>query len=127
MEELITGKRELSPDAASVAVLPNHTLRVRFINGELRDFDMSPLLSRKCYQALNNDILFQTAAVAFGTVQWANGLDIDPEWLYMDSVPVDFSDHNKSIMLNGLVSGLLVALVQNLAKGTAFEQALVSP
>ena len=88
MEELITGLRELSPDAVGVSVLPDRVLRVRFANGELRDFDMKPLLARKCYRPLENDILFQTAGVAFGTVQWANGLDIDPEWLYADSVPV---------------------------------------
>ncbi len=89
MEKLITGKRELSPDAASVSVLPDRVLRVRFVNGELRDFDMKPLLARKCYQPLNNDLLFQTASVAFGTIQWANGLDLDPEWLYEDSVPAE--------------------------------------
>lgn len=89
MEELITGKRDLSPDAVSVSVMPNHILRVRFVNGELRDFDMTPLLSRKCYLPLQSDILFQTASVAFGTVQWSNGLDIDPEWLYEDSTPVE--------------------------------------
>ncbi|MBQ6346501.1 MAG: DUF2442 domain-containing protein [Clostridia bacterium] len=88
MEDLIIGKRELSPDAASVTILPDHLLRVRFLNGELRDFDMKPLLTRKCYLPLKNDILFQTATVTFGTVQWANGLDLDPEWLYKDSVPV---------------------------------------
>ena len=88
MEDLIIGKRELSPDAASVTILTEHVLRVRFVNGELRDFDMKPLLTRKCYLPLKNDILFQTATVTFGTVQWANGLDLDPEWLYKDSVPV---------------------------------------
>ncbi len=88
LDTLITGKRELSPDAASVAVLPDHVLRVRFVNGELRDFDMKPLLSRKCYMPLQSDVLFQTASVAFGTVQWSNGLDLDPEWLYEDSKPV---------------------------------------
>lgn len=89
MEALITGKRELSPDAASVTVLPDHVLRVRFVNGELRDFDMKPLLSRKCYMSLQSEVLFQTASVAFGTVQWSNGLDLDPEWLYEDSKPVE--------------------------------------
>ena len=89
MEKLITGKRELSPDAASVAVLSDRVLRVRFVNGELRDFDMKPLLSRKCYQPLNNDLLFQTASVAHGTIQWANVLDLDPEWLYEDSIPAE--------------------------------------
>ena len=88
MEDLIIGKRELSPDAASVTNLPDHVLRVRFVNGELRDFDMKPLLTRKRYLPLKNDIIFQTANVAFGTVQWVNGLDLDPEWLYEDSIPV---------------------------------------
>lgn len=89
MEELIVGKRALAPDAAAVTVLPDRMLRVRFVNGELRDFDVKPLLARKCYRELANDLLFATARVAFGTIQWANGLDIDPEWLYEDSVPVE--------------------------------------
>lgn len=89
MEDLIRGPREMAPDAASVAVLPEYVLRVRFVNGELRDFDMKPLFSRKCYKPLENEILFQSARIEFGTVQWANGMDIDPEWLYEDSVPVE--------------------------------------
>ena len=89
MEDLIRGPREMAPDAASVAVLPEYVLRVRFVNGELRDFDMKPLFSRKFYKPLENEILFQSARIEFGTVQWANGMDIDPEWLYEDSVPVE--------------------------------------
>ena len=88
MEDLIRGSREMAPDAVGVTVLPDFVLRVRFINGELRDFDMKPLLPRKCYQPLENELLFKTARIEFGTVQWANGADIDPEWLYEDSVPV---------------------------------------
>lgn len=89
MEELIIGDRELSPDAVSVTPMKNRILRIRFANGELRDFDVNPLLSRKCYQPLESDVLFQTAHISFGVVEWAGGLDIDPEWLYEDSVPVD--------------------------------------
>ena len=89
MEELIHGERELSPDAVSVSVLENHVLRVRFVNGELRDFDAKPLLSRKCYRELNNEVIFRTARAECGTVMWANGYDIDPDWLYEDSVPVN--------------------------------------
>lgn len=89
MEELIIGDRELSPDAVSVTPMKNRILRIRFANGELRDFDVNPLLSRKCYQPLESDVLFQTVHISFGVVEWAGGLDIDPEWLYEDSVPVD--------------------------------------
>ena len=89
MEEMITGSRELSPDAVSVTPLANRILRVRFVNGELRDFDVTPLLARKCFSPLANDVLFHAARVSFGVVEWPNGLDIDPEWLYADSVPVN--------------------------------------
>ena len=78
----------LSPDAASVTALDDFILRVRFVNGELRDFDMKPLLARKCYSALSSEALFKTARVEYGVVSWANGVDLDPEWLYEDSAPV---------------------------------------
>ena len=72
----------------SVVPLEPRVLRVRFANGELRDFDAGPLLERKCYAPLKSDVLFRSARVSLGVVQWPNGLDIDPEWLYEDSVPV---------------------------------------
>ena len=88
MEEMIHGPRDMAPDAVTVDIPGQYVLRVRFANGELRDFDMQPLLSRKCYQALRNEILFHSARIEYGVIQWANGADIDPEWLYEDSVPV---------------------------------------
>lgn len=88
MKDTNNNTRDLSPDAVSVTPLENHVLRVRFANGELRDFDVKPLLSRKCFHPLGNEVLFYTARVSFGVVEWPNGLDIDPEWLYEDSVPV---------------------------------------
>ena len=88
MEKLVTGPRDLAPDAVAVTPLPPRILRVRFANGELRDFDMTPLLARKCYRPVDNDLVFRAVRVSLGVVQWPNGLDIDPEWLYEDSVPV---------------------------------------
>ena len=88
MEKLVVGRRELAPDAAGVTPLDDYILRVRFVNGELRDFDMKPLLLRKCYSSLSSETLFHTARIEYGVVSWANGTDLDPEWLYEDSVPV---------------------------------------
>ena len=88
MEMYIHGARDIAPDAVRVEVRDDHTLRVRFANGELRDFDARPLLARKCYDALKNEALFATARVEYGVVTWADGSDLDPEWLYEDSVPV---------------------------------------
>ena len=88
MEMFIHGARDIAPDAVRVEVRDDHTLRVRFANGELRDFDARPLLARKCYDALKNEALLATARVEYGVVTWADGSDLDPEWLYEDSVPV---------------------------------------
>ena len=37
---------------------------------------------------MKNAALFATARVEYGVVTWADGSDLDPEWLYEDSVPV---------------------------------------
>ena len=92
MEMFIHGARDVAPDAVRAEVRDGHILRVRFANGELRDLDVRPLLARKCYDALKNAALFATARVEYGVVTWADGSDLDPEWLYEDSVPVAEED-----------------------------------
>ena len=92
MDGYVRGARDIAPDAVRVEVRDDHTLRVRFANGELRDLDVRPLLARKCYDALKNAALFATARVEYGVVTWADGSDLDPEWLYEDSVPVAEED-----------------------------------
>ena len=88
MDGYVRGARDIAPDAVRVEVRGGQMLRVRFTNGALRDFDAKPLLARKCYEALKNEALFATARVEYGVVTWADGSDLDPEWLYEDSVPV---------------------------------------
>lgn len=78
----------MAPDVISVTVKDNYVLHVQFETGEARRFDMAPLLHRKCYSALRNKALFATAAPLYGVVTWADGTDIDPDWLYEDSVPL---------------------------------------
>ena len=92
MDGYVRGARDIAPDAVRVEVRDGHILRVRFANGELRDLDVRPLLARKCYDALRNAALFATARVEYGVVTWADGSDLDPEWLYEDSVPVAEED-----------------------------------
>ena len=77
----------LSPDAVDVAVRDSHTLAVSFSNGERRLFDLTPLLERKCYARLNDPVFLSSVSVQNGCVTWLDDIDIDPEWLYEDSVP----------------------------------------
>ena len=51
-------------------------------------FAASGLLLRKCYTALDGDAYFRQAYMENGCVSWPGNLDIDPDWLYEDSVAV---------------------------------------
>ena len=80
--------RMLPPDAVDVNVLKDKTLLVIFSNGERRTFDLTPLLERKCYARLNDPAFLASVNVQNGCVTWPDDIDIDPDWLYEDSVPM---------------------------------------
>ena len=68
-------------DVASVECREGHLLHLRFDDGAEGVFDMSPWMCRKPYLALKSPAIFNGAKVAFGTVVWPGGIDIDPETL----------------------------------------------
>ena len=73
----------------AVETLPDYRLKLTFETKEVRIFDFKPRLKRKAFFALNDEKLFQTAQVYFDSVGWANGVDIAPETLYLDSIPIE--------------------------------------
>jgi len=66
----------------------NHTLLLTFDNGEQRRFDVKPYLDKGIFQELREPSVFYSAHVSFDTVEWDNEADLDPEVLYMESVPL---------------------------------------
>ena len=70
------------PGVTSVEPLPDHRLVIGFDNGERRVFDVTPLLTFGRFGALSAPDVFRKVRVAFDTVEWENGLDLDPEYLY---------------------------------------------
>ncbi len=75
----------------NVKALENHNLLLKFENKEERIFDMSPYLEIGKFQELKDEQLFKTVRVSFDTVEWDNGLDLDPELLYEKSKAVVIS------------------------------------
>jgi hypothetical protein len=73
-----------------VAVKPrsDFQLELTFENGELRRFDMRPLLAIKPWNRIAKLNLFERARVDYGTVVWPGEIDIAPETLYDDSIPL---------------------------------------
>lgn len=79
-------------DVTTVIVKPDYQLELQFQNGELRRFDMRPLLAMKPWDRIANPHLFERAKVEYGTVVWPGEIDIAPETLYDDSIHLGF--HN---------------------------------
>ena len=75
-------------DVISVKTVKDYQLELKFENGEVRRFDMRPLLAMKPWNRIAKPHLFEHAKVAYGTVVWPGEIDIAPETLYDDSVPL---------------------------------------
>lgn len=81
---------------AVVRVIPreNFHLEIEFRGGEVRLFDARPYLDKGVFTQLQDQSLFARAYVAFDTVCWPNDLDIAPDTLYLQSVPVSSTVHD---------------------------------
>jgi hypothetical protein len=65
-----------------VKPLNDYNLMLTFENGERRQFDMKPFMSKGIFRELNDIEKFNTVRVAFDTIEWDNEADFDPEILY---------------------------------------------
>lgn len=75
-------------DVVNVKTTQDFQLELSFQNGEQRRFDMRPLLVMKPWNRIAASQLFHRAKVEYGTVIWPGEIDISPETLYDDSVPL---------------------------------------
>ena len=83
-------------DVVGVKTRPDFQLDLEFENGELRRFDMRPLLVVTPWNRIANVHLFERARVEYGTVIWPGEIDVAPETLYDDSVPIEISSNPPS-------------------------------
>lgn len=65
--------------------LEDYRLLVRFDNGEERVFDLKPYLEMGRFAELKDMAMFQSVRISFDTIEWANHLDLDPEFVYAHS------------------------------------------
>lgn len=70
-----------------VKPIENYKLILTFTDDSIKLFDMKPFLEKGIFEELRDEALFKTVKVSFDTIQWSNGIHIDPETLYEDSVP----------------------------------------
>ena len=67
--------------------LDGYRLRLRFSNGEIRIVDLESSLTGPVFQPLKDIEYFMKFSIPFNTVQWGNGADFAPEYLYSISIP----------------------------------------
>ena len=79
---MYVGVREVKP-------LDNYKLLITFENNEKRIFDMTKYLEIGKFKELKDKELFNQVRVSFDTIEWPNFLDIDPEFLYKNSIKME--------------------------------------
>ena len=67
-----------------VKTIDDYKLILTFEDDSVRIFDMKPLLGKGVFKELKDEKLFKTVKVSFDSIEWANGIDVDPETLYED-------------------------------------------
>lgn len=75
-------------DVVSVTALPDYKLDITFADGKRGIYDMAAYLEKGVFRRLRNVAFFNLARVDYGTVTWPTDLDVAPETLYQDCVPV---------------------------------------
>jgi hypothetical protein len=75
-------------DVIGVEACSDGTLLLEFENHERRRFNMNPYLSKRPFTKLQDPSLFLQAKPGLGTVVWPGDIDIAPETLWDQSVPI---------------------------------------
>ena len=66
----------------------DYSLELLFDNGQTRILDMKPFLDFGVFRQIKNTELFNSVHVAFDTIEWDCGVDLDPEFIMKRSVPI---------------------------------------
>jgi hypothetical protein len=82
----------MNPRVSAVEVIDFHRLLVTFKNEEQRFFDVTPYLDLPVFQHLRGSPDFYNVRVEHGTIVWANDVDLCPDTIYLESIPMKNSN-----------------------------------
>ena len=68
-----------------VQPLSNYELELTFENNEVKVFDVKPYLNMGMFKTLKNEKMFRMVKISYDSIEWPNGVDLDPEVLYEKS------------------------------------------
>ncbi|MDR3047367.1 MAG: DUF2442 domain-containing protein [Bacteroidales bacterium] len=70
---------------SKVQPLNDYKLELTFENNETKIFDVKPYLDTGLFKTLKDENFFKRVKVSYDTIEWPNGIDLDPEILYEKS------------------------------------------
>lgn len=70
-----------------VDFVKDYTLRVAFNNGEIKNVDLRDYLTGEVFGELLDHSKFIQYGLTRVTIEWANGADLAPEFLYQIGTP----------------------------------------
>ena len=77
----------MNPRVVAVQPLPDYSLLLTFVNGEVKVFDVKPYLNIGIFRELQDQRYFNSVRPVLGSIQWQSGQDFCPDTLYVDSIP----------------------------------------
>lgn len=80
-------KTTMYPSVVSVTPQADYVLDITFSNGEKGALDMKPYLDFGIFSRLKDCRAFEQVKVAFDTIEWESGADLDPEFVYTKCQP----------------------------------------
>ncbi|GBR73365.1 hypothetical protein NO1_0758 [Candidatus Termititenax aidoneus] len=72
----------------SVKPLDDYKVELVFENNEKKIFNVAPYLDTGVFTKLKNKKFFAQVKVSYDTVEWPDGIDLDPEVLYQNGYAV---------------------------------------
>jgi hypothetical protein len=75
----------MNPRVKAVKPSSNYRLILTFENNEIKIFDVKPYLTKGIFRELKDLKLFNSVRPFLGSIAWANGQDLCPDTLYLDS------------------------------------------
>ena len=74
----------MNPRVKNVTPTQDFTLLITFNNGEEKSFDIKPYLEIGIFKELKDISMFNSVKPFLGSIQWANGVDLCPDTLYLE-------------------------------------------
>ena len=76
--------------------LEGYKIKLQFNNGDTKIVDLSHCLNGTVFTPLKDIAFFKRFAIKFNTIEWENGADFAPEYLYQIGTMVENAVPQKS-------------------------------